>query len=71
LIVDNRIARKIQQNRIRLHYCQPFRVQQMTGGADQRHMQRDKIGVPQNVFDTVGVSLTRQGGQAEVSARCD
>ena len=53
LVVDERVAREIEQHRAVLHHGEALGVDQVARGRQQRHVQRDEIGLPQQLLDAV------------------
>ena len=59
-VVDNGIAREVEQHRARLDARKALGVDHVAGGVDQGHMQGHEVGVLQHFLDRVGLAHARR-----------
>ena len=61
VLVDDGVAREVEQHRARLHRREPRLVDEVARRRHERHVQRDEIGVLEHLLDRV--RLAHAGGQ--------
>ena len=60
VFVDERVAREVEQHGAGLHRREPRRVEHVARHGEERHMQRDEIGLPQQLLGAARLAHARR-----------
>ena len=55
LLIHEKISRKVEHDRRRLHHCNRIRANHLSGGIQKRHMNRDIVALAVNVLHVADV----------------